>query len=179
MNPQDNAVAPGRMAHFVLQSNQKDVLVEWYATVLSCEVLHDSDRITFLTFDDEHHRIGIVQNDNLAPRDAGACGVAHIAFTYGGLDQLLGTYERLRDAGITPYHCINHGMSTSMYYADPDGNQIELQIDNYATAEQGHDEFRTRKDRPTLNSGRYDPEEMIVAWKAGEAAALIEAIKPR
>lgn len=179
MNQQDNAVAPGRMAHFVLQSNQKQVLVDWYATVLACEVLHESDRMTFLTFDDEHHRIGIVQNDDLKARDAGACGVAHIAFTYGDLDQLLGTYERLRDGGITPYHCVNHGMSTSMYYRDPDGNQIELQIDNYDDAEKGKDEFRTRKDRPEIHNGLYDPEEMVVAWKAGEADAMIEAIKPR
>src|ERR1700730_47207 len=32
---------------------------------------------------------------------------------------------------------MNHGSTTSMYYADPDGNRIELLIDNFATAEEG------------------------------------------
>src|SRR3546814_17462514 len=43
----------------------------------------------------------------------------------------MATYERLRDKGIRPVFPINHGPTTSMYYADPDGNQIELQVDNY------------------------------------------------
>jgi hypothetical protein len=28
---------------------------------------------------------------------------------------------------------INHGPTTSLYYADPDGNRVELQIDNFET----------------------------------------------
>ena len=43
------------------------------------------------------------------------------------------TYARLKGDGIEPYWCINHGPTTSLYYKDPDGNQIELQVDNFPT----------------------------------------------
>jgi catechol-2,3-dioxygenase len=36
----------------------------------------------------------------------------------------------LKGAGITPFVSVNHGLTTSFYYRDPDGNGVELQIDN-------------------------------------------------
>ena len=42
---------------------------------------------------------------------------------------------RLKGEGIEPYWCLNHGPTTSMYYKDPDGNKVELQIDNFDTDE--------------------------------------------
>ena len=42
-----------------------------------------------------------------------------MAFTYEKLSELLGNYERLRDRGIKPVWCVNHGPTTSMYYSDP------------------------------------------------------------
>jgi catechol 2,3-dioxygenase len=41
------------------------------------------------------------------------------------------SYLRLRDAGIEPDICIDHGMTLSSYYSDPDGNRVELQVDNF------------------------------------------------
>ena len=41
---------------------------------------------------------------------------------------------RLKDTGITPYWCINHGFTLSMYYRDPDQNQVELQVDLFDSA---------------------------------------------
>ena len=52
------------------------------------------------------------------------------------MGDLLDTYERLKDLEILPDRTINHGPTTSMYYSDPDGNHIELQIDNFATTEE-------------------------------------------
>src|SRR3546814_9050284 len=78
----------------------------------------------------------------------GVVGVHHCSFTYATLADLMSTYERLRDKGIRPVFPINHGPTTSMYYADPDGNQIELQVDNYDQIEE--DRKSTR-----LNSSHY------------------------
>jgi hypothetical protein len=52
----------------------------------------------------------------------------------GDLVQLAFLNQR---SGIRPFFCVNHGPTTSMYYRDPDGNRVELQIDNFATAEEG------------------------------------------
>ena len=91
--------------------------------------------ITFLTYDEEHHRVAIANLPGLLPRPRFFAGVEHFAFTYANLGELLATYRRLKREGITPYWCVNHGGTTSMYYADPDGNAVELQVDNFQKRE--------------------------------------------
>jgi len=55
----------------------------------------------------------------------------HSAFEYGSFEDLNASYLRLREAGIEPAMCIDHGMTLSYYYKDPDGNHVELQVDNF------------------------------------------------
>ena len=55
-------------------------------------------------------------------------GLHHFAFEYGSLDELLGTYLRLERAGIMPHMVLDHGVTLSFYYLDPDGNSVELQF---------------------------------------------------
>jgi len=45
-----------------------------------------------------------------------------MAFEFSLLDELFETFARLRTLGITPSLCIDHGMTISLYYADPDRN---------------------------------------------------------
>ena len=47
------------------------------------------------------------------------------------VDDLIENYAQLKEKGILPYWCIHHGVTMSMYYADPDGNQMELQVDSF------------------------------------------------
>ncbi len=47
--------------------------------------------------------------------------------------ELLEAYDDHRARGIAPYWCVNHGMSASLYYADPDGNQLEFSVDCFAS----------------------------------------------
>src|SRR3546814_20131860 len=54
---------------------------------------------------------------------------------FGSLGDLLANYIRLKNIGILPYWCINHGPTTSLYYRDLDGNQIETQVGNFDTPE--------------------------------------------
>ena len=62
----------------------------------------------------------------------------HFAFTFSGLRDLLGTWERLKALGIEPATCIHHGPTISMYYLDPDRNQVELQIDVFDSIEESN-----------------------------------------
>ena len=41
------------------------------------------------------------------------------------------SFARLKDLGIEPEFCLNHGVVTSLYYAGPDQNLVELQVDNF------------------------------------------------
>ena len=124
-----SVASPIKFAHIVLKTTQYSEMVSWWQNFLQADIRHGNDFISFLSYDDEHHRLAIVQMPHLQPRDHRSVGVEHFAFTYSTLDELFAHYERLKTQGIMPYWMINHGMNFSAYYRDPDGNQVEAQID--------------------------------------------------
>lgn len=128
-------ISPTKLAHLVLRTPRYDEMIDWYALVLDADVVFRTPMLTFITYDDEHHRLAFVNQPQLGDPDPMAAGLDHVAFTYASLDKLVSNYERLKAHGVTPGWCVNHGGTTSMYYADPDGNQVELQIDNFETVE--------------------------------------------
>ena len=95
-------IAPEKFAHIVLKTANFDAVIEWYATVLQARVAFRNDFIAFLTYDDEHHRVAVLNTPGSAARDPAAAGVHHIAYTYAGLGELLATYRRLKTRGIEP-----------------------------------------------------------------------------
>jgi catechol-2,3-dioxygenase len=123
--------------------------------------------LSFLTYDDEHHRIAVVNVPGL-PDMTPAAGVDHIAFTFASLGDLLHTYRRLRDAGIAPYWCINHGPTTSLYYRDPNGVQVELQIDNFADLETLNGWMQSDAFRNNPIGVEFDPEVLGTRFDRGD-----------
>ena len=95
------------------------VMVDWYSTVLNMHVVQRNDFICFLTYDNEHHRLAIVNIEGLHEPDAKAWGLAHVAYTFRDIGELLSTWRRLKDKGIEPYRPIHHGPTISLYYRDP------------------------------------------------------------
>jgi catechol-2,3-dioxygenase len=92
----------------------------------------------------------------------------HVAFTFGGLDELIDNHQRLKAIGISPHRCVNHGVTTSMYYHDPDRNQVELLVDNFATAAEGQAYMRSRRADDKNPVGIvYDPEELVGQVRSG------------
>lgn len=128
-------ISPIRLAHIVFRTRDLGRLRDWYCTVLGAHVVNGNERIVFLTYDEEHHRVAIIGDPDLARRPAGMCvGFYHSAFTYAGLEELLATHDRLAQEDIHPRRTINHGPTISFYYTDPDGNDVELQVDRFADA---------------------------------------------
>lgn len=121
--------SPVKLAHIVLKTSRYEEMLSWWTDFLRATARHQSDFISFLSYDDEHHRIAIVNFPDLEERPATSNGVEHFAFTYGSLDDLFGQFERMKAKGVHPYWTINHGMTISAYYRDPDGNQVETQYD--------------------------------------------------
>lgn len=135
--------APARLAHLVFKTPRHDEMVDWYCTVLDAVVVFRNERLAFLTYDEEHHRIALVRLPSLFrvpgllwSKHRKFWGLDHAAFTYDSLPDLVHTYDRLHAARIDPVWCINHGPTTSMYYEDPDGNRLELQADNFDTPDE-------------------------------------------
>jgi catechol-2,3-dioxygenase len=162
-----DVVTPIRFAHVVFRTPQLEPMKRWYQTVLGAHVAHENAMLAFLTYDDEHHRIALVSLPGTSPRPEGTAGVEHVAYTYATLGDLLATYERLKAAGITPYWTVNHGPTTSMYYRDPDRNQIELQVDNFPSVDALNAWMRSPAFARNPIGVEFDPDELVAKFKAG------------
>jgi catechol 2,3-dioxygenase-like lactoylglutathione lyase family enzyme len=167
LDPTRGRIAPAKLAHVVRRTARFDEMVAWYETVLAARTVHADGVLAFLTYDDEHHRIAIARLPGLEDAPAMAAGTDHIAFTHADLGDLLNTWARLMAEGIEPYWCLNHGPTTSMYYKDPDGNKVELQIDNFDTDEtnrwMGSGEFAKNPIGII-----FEPEELLARYRSGE-----------
>jgi hypothetical protein len=146
--------------------------------VLAARIVFRDERLCFLSYDDEHHRLALIHMPGLAPRDPESAGTDHVAYSYRDLGELLANYRRLKAHGILPHWPINHGVTTSMYYRDPDNNRVELQIDNFATAEGCQAYFQSQAFADNPVGVTYDPEELCARYEAGEPIADLLRIPP-
>jgi catechol-2,3-dioxygenase len=170
-------ISPRKLAHVVLRTRSNlDAMVQWYCVVLGAQIVFNAGgRLVFLSYDDEHHRIAIAASPDLAERPPRSAGLDHIAFTYDDIDALLTTYERLKQEGILPFVCINHGPTTSLYYNDPDHNRIELQVDNFADMTEA---TTLMQEQFSINpvGAEFDPEELLARLRSGADPA--ELVRP-
>ena len=159
-------VTPTKFAHFVLLARDLEASITWYQTVLEMRIQHRNEQLAFLTYDDEHHRLAIAQAPNTEDVPRGTPGVDHVAYTLDSLEDLLCLYKRLKAEDILPVWPINHGLTTSMYYEDPDGNRSEFQIDVLDV--EAANEFM---DSPAFAANPigedFDPDELLTAHRAG------------
>lgn len=159
-------VSPSLFAHFVLRTTNRTPLRDWYMTVLNAKLVFENEYISFITYDNEHHRVAFVQLPELEKPSDKAWGLAHVAYTLADLGQLLGTYRRLKAQGIVPVRTINHGPTVSMYYKDPDGNQVELQVDAFDKAGAAS-YFHTEPFAKNPIGVLFDADKMAADYEAG------------
>ena len=121
--------------HFNLKTTRLQELIDWYTTVLGAEVTFQDATGAWLTNDDANHRIALLCFPGFVddPDRETRTGMHHSAFEYSSFTDLNASYLRLRSVGIEPDMCIDHGMTLSYYYKDPDANRLELQVTPSAT----------------------------------------------
>lgn len=169
-----DSMTPESLAHIVFRTNDLERMVEWYTTVLGAHMVFQNAHIAFLTYDDEHHRIALVATAPFVERgDQLTVGFYHAAFTYTDLGVLLATYRRLSAAGIRPWRSINHGPTVSFYYKDPDGNDLELQVDVFQTAREATEWMQGPVYSNDPIGPLFDPDELISRYEAGDAIELL------
>ena len=92
----------------------------------------------------------------------------HVSFAYDTLPDLLLAYRQRKARGIEPLWCVNHGMTLSMYYRDPDGNDVETQVETFETNEEATEYFMSPEYRENPIGVDFDPEEMIARVEKNE-----------
>ena len=119
-------------SHFGIHVTDLARMEEFYTRVLGLVVtdrgpLRDGPTLAFLSRDpDEHHQMVLVTG---RPAGAGYNVVNQISFKLPALTDLQAMHARLRAEGITEFRIVTHGNAWSVYFADPEGNRVELFVD--------------------------------------------------
>lgn len=154
-----------QLAHFGLRTRDLSAAVEWYGGALEARVHFQNELAAFMSFDEEHHRFVLWDDGETGEKPENARGVDHIGFGCGGPSDLADQYERLKALGIMPTLCVNHHFTSSLYYRDPDGNEVEITCDNRPTKSQCVEFMATAEMKsamqPPLFGAEFDPEKLV------------------
>jgi catechol-2,3-dioxygenase len=162
--------------HVNLKTTRLQEMIDWYGTVVGTEVVFQDATGAWLSNDGANHRVALLAFPGFAddPEKDTRTGMHHSAFEFESFDDLNANYLRLRDGGITPEICIDHGMTFSYYYKDPDGNHVELQCDNFGDWAASKAWMKASEDFHANPIGHFvDPARVAAAAATGEAFADI------
>ena len=129
------------LGHVVIKVRDLEVAERFYAEILGIPIQSrsDADQMTFFTLG-QHHDFAIIAVGAAAPAPSeGSVGTHHIAFKVAhGVDGLREAKARLEAEGVTVAP-VDHHVTKSLYFSDPDGNALELYAD-------GSEEWKTDPD---------------------------------
>ncbi|KIW51094.1 hypothetical protein PV05_09846 [Exophiala xenobiotica] len=150
---------PRSLAHVVLWTTPENYkpMTQFYCNLLNAHVVHVDPVLTFMA--------------------------------YSTLTALAQQYFFLKtcEKPILPLWTVNHGPTTSMYFRDPDGNKIELQVDNFDDVNEANDFMAGPKYDMNPMGTDFDPDEWseYILSKAlpngeeGSSPADVKALKTR
>ena len=170
------AVHP-RLLHYGLTTANLNAMLDWYRKVLGMTVNHRSavppaarghapfSAATFLSNDEVNHRMVLFEVPGVVvdPNKTQHTRMQHVAFECRTLDDLLGTYVRLKGLGILPLRAADQGVGTALYYSDPDRNLVEINVNHYSDEWTATEHIRTEPPGMTF----VDPDKMLEARKGG------------
>jgi catechol-2,3-dioxygenase len=165
--------------HFNLKTTRLQEMIDWYALAVGAEVTFQDANGAWLTNDEANHRIALLAFPGFVddPDKETRTGLHHSAFEYASFDDLNATYLRLRAAGVEPDICIDHGMTFSYYYKDPDGNRVELQCDTFGDWAASAEWMRTSNEFRANPIGQFvDPAKVGEAAEQGQSFTEIHQV---
>ncbi|WID94970.1 VOC family protein [Bosea vestrisii] len=158
--------------HVTFKTSRLDEMVAWYGTVVGARPNFQDANNAWTTNDEANHRVAFLSAPGLGddPDKRSHNGMHHSAFEYESFADLMSSYARLRDEGIQPAFSLDHGMTISIYYKDPEGNFVELQSDTYGDWKQSSEWMRSSPDFAENPIGTFfDPERVYQDHKAGQS----------
>ena len=158
--------------HVNLKTTRLKQMIDWYGAVAGMKPMHVAPVGAWLSNDAANHRLALIAFPGMsddADKDSHT-GIHHMAFEFSSLAELFANFARLRELGIRPVVCLDHGLTTSMYYADPDRNAVELQTDNFHDWAKSSDYIRTSPEFAANPIGApFDPDRAYEAFRGGKS----------
>lgn len=121
------------LGHVVLRVTDRDRAEKFYGDLLGLPLCARFDqngmKMAFFTLGNHHDFAVMEVTGEGSSTSETAVGLHHVAFKIGtNLDELREAKVMLEAAGIKP-NPVDHEVTKSLYFEDPDGNGIELYVD--------------------------------------------------
>ena len=123
------------LGHIVFYVRELETSLKFYEKILGLKRIEGGDlsfKAAALTSGRTHHELLLIEvGDRPGPPPGPRRGFYHAGFKIGdSLDELKKAHHELYSAGIQVKGMSDHTISKSIYLHDPDGNEIELYVDD-------------------------------------------------
>ena len=135
-------IRPKKVGHVVLKACDLTRAEQFYTEVLGFEVVTrlKRPRGVFFTLGEQHHDLAVLEvSPEAEPVKNKQVGLHHVALQVGSFDELKEGYRTLKAHAVKITATIDHGITKSIYFLDPEGNQFELY---YNVGEDGLERMR-------------------------------------
>ncbi len=134
-----------KIGHIHLSVSDLERSVKFYRDLLGFDITATyGDSAVFLSTGGYHHHIGLNTwlGKDATPPPPGHTGLYHVGILFPNRYELAKIVKRLYEINYPIQGASDHGVSESIYIADPDGNGIELYadrpIDQWPIDNEGH-----------------------------------------
>ena len=171
------------IGHVHLRGADQEVSKRFYRDVLGFVIAEEDPEHggVFMTLGDNFHTLDIGQHP--APETAqrpqrGQIGLGHIAFQIGSHAALREAYAHLVSSGVEILRATNHINQRSFYFADPDGNTLDIYYE-LPHALQLFPDGRADQHEALIVSGPGDPlpEWLLEDWPPPKMKARIAGLR--
>lgn len=120
-----------KLGHVVLKVRDAQASKAFYSRVLGLQVAHEDRQrgAVFLSFGTEHHDLALFQLATGDAPEATQPGLHHTAWQLESFEALQDAHRELGRLGIAVESTVEHNVTRSVYFHDPDGNRVELYCD--------------------------------------------------
>jgi catechol 2,3-dioxygenase len=123
-----------RIGHVVIKVRNLERSRKFYTEILGMDVMMEIPAIPGIFLANnrrDHHEIALFEvgpeADGLHTRQI---GLAHIAFRLRNEQDLRAAYKEFKEKDVPISFTVDHGVTKSIYFRDPDGHELEVYVDN-------------------------------------------------
>lgn len=189
--------APLTQSETVLKTGRLEEMRTWYRIMLGVEPSientpngdqYNADgtprgtglRVCFFEFFENYphlQAIGLIEvpNTSLDPSE-NSPGLHHFQFQTGSLKAMLERFDAAAALGILPSFSMNHSLTMSMYYHDPDKNIFEITANNFATYAEYRAHMNSQEFLENFDGAFIDPYELKSRFEAGQTLAQLQPV---
>ncbi|HEY3876099.1 MAG TPA: VOC family protein [Candidatus Kapabacteria bacterium] len=118
------------LGHVVLYVKEIERSIHFYRDVLGFRMITSQPRVALFSSGRTHHELLLIETGQEPTLRKSYNGLYHIGFKIGDtIEELSSAHEELVKAGVPIVGMTDHHVTKSLYILDPDGNELELYVD--------------------------------------------------